>query len=61
MQNDFGTKGGMFDRAGVDISGIQKAVEPTANVLDLARKAGIKVVYLKMAYYQVSGLHRLHN
>jgi ureidoacrylate peracid hydrolase len=50
MQNDFGTKGGMFDRAGVDISGIQKAVEPTANVLDLARKAGIKVVYLKMAY-----------
>jgi ureidoacrylate peracid hydrolase len=50
MQNDFGTKGGMFDRAGIEISGIQKAVEPTANVLDLARKTGIKVVYLKMAY-----------
>jgi hypothetical protein len=24
MQNDFGSKGGMFDRAGIDISGIQK-------------------------------------
>lgn len=50
MQNDFGTKGGMFERAGIDISGIQKAVPPTARVLDVARKAGIKIVYLKMAY-----------
>src|SRR5262245_15547260 len=51
MQNDFGSKGGMFERAGIDISGIQKAVQPTARVLDAARKAGIKVVYLKMAYH----------
>ena len=51
MQNDFGTKGGMFDRAGIDISGIQKAVPPTARVLDSARKSGIKVFYLKMAYH----------
>jgi len=50
MQNDFGCKGGMFERAGIDISGIQKAVPPTARVLDVARAAGIKVVYLKMAY-----------
>jgi ureidoacrylate peracid hydrolase len=50
MQNDFGTKGGMFERAGIDISGIQRAVYPTSNVLDLARKAGIKIEYLKMAY-----------
>jgi len=50
MQNDFGSKGGMFERAGIDISGIQKAVAPTARVLDAARKAGVKVVYLKMAY-----------
>src|SRR5215510_8938742 len=26
MQNDFGAKGGLFDRAGIDISGIQKVV-----------------------------------
>lgn len=50
MQNDFGSKGGMFERAGIDISGIQKAVAPTARALDAARQAGIKVVYLKMAY-----------
>jgi ureidoacrylate peracid hydrolase len=50
MQNDFGSKGGMFERAGIDISGIQKAVPPTARVLDAARTAGVKVVYLKMAY-----------
>lgn len=50
MQNDFGSKGGMFERAGIDISGIQKAVEPTARAIDVARKAGIKVIYLKMAY-----------
>ena len=50
MQNDFGSKGGMFDRAGIDISGIQKAVEPTAKVLAAARKAGVKIIYLKMGY-----------
>lgn len=50
MQNDFGSKGGMFERAGIDISGIQKAVAPTARALDLARRAGIKIVYLKMAF-----------
>lgn len=50
MQNDFGSKGGMFDRAGIDISGIQKAVAPTAKVLTAARKAGVKIVYLKMGY-----------
>jgi ureidoacrylate peracid hydrolase len=50
MQNDFGTKGGMFDRAGIDISKIQGAVAPTAHVLAAGRKANIKIVYLKMAF-----------
>lgn len=50
MQNDFGSKGGMFDRAGIDISNIQKAVNPTASVLTAARQAGIKIVYLKMGF-----------
>ena len=50
MQNDFGSKGGMFERAGIDISGIQKAVPTTARVLESARKSGIKIFYLKMAY-----------
>src|SRR5260221_264756 len=50
MQKDFGSKGGMFDRAGLDISGIQNAVAPTARVLASARSAGMNIVYLKMGY-----------
>ena len=50
MQNDFGTKGGMFDKAGIDISIIEKVVEPIAGVLAAARKKGIKIIYLKMGF-----------
>jgi ureidoacrylate peracid hydrolase len=50
MQNDFGARGGMFDRAGIDISGVQRAVGPTAKVLRTARQAGMSIVYLKMGY-----------
>src|SRR5262249_47283493 len=50
LQNDFGALGGMLDRAGVDISGIRKAVGPTARALAAARRAGIQVVYLKMGF-----------
>jgi ureidoacrylate peracid hydrolase len=50
MQNDFAAKGGLFDRAGVDISGAQKAIGRTARVLAAARRAGIKIIYLKMGF-----------
>jgi len=50
MENDFAAKGGMFDRAGLDISGAQKAIAPTAKVLAAARQAGMKIVYLRMGY-----------
>jgi ureidoacrylate peracid hydrolase len=50
MQNDFGAEAGMFARAGIDIAPIQAVVEPTRRVLAAARRAGITVVYLKMAY-----------
>jgi hypothetical protein len=33
MQNDFGAKGRLLDRSGVDISIVQKAVPPTVRVL----------------------------
>jgi ureidoacrylate peracid hydrolase len=52
MQNDFGSKGGMFDRAGLDISMIQRAVVPTVNVLASARQHGIPIVYLKMGFIE---------
>jgi ureidoacrylate peracid hydrolase len=50
MQNDFVTKGGMLDRLGIDISPIRHAIGPTTNVLAAARQAGIRILYLKMAY-----------
>jgi archaellum component FlaG (FlaF/FlaG flagellin family) len=33
MENDSGSKSGMFDRAGIDISMIQQVVSPTAKVV----------------------------
>jgi ureidoacrylate peracid hydrolase len=50
MQNDFGSKDGMFDRAGFDISIVQRAIPSTAKVLAAARSAGIKIIYLKMGF-----------
>jgi ureidoacrylate peracid hydrolase len=50
MQNDFAAKGGMFDRAGIDISGAQKVIPSTTKILAAAREAGIRVVYLKMGF-----------
>jgi hypothetical protein len=38
----------MFERAGIDISGISEAVTATAPVLHAARAIGIPVVYLKI-------------
>ena len=49
MQNDFGSKGGMFELKGNDISSIRNTIEPTSKVLASARKSGIKVIYLKGA------------
>ena len=50
MQNDFGSPGGMFARAGIDLSSIGRAVEPTVRVIAAARAAGLPIVYLKMAH-----------
>ena len=32
MQNDFGAPGGMFERAGIDLRGIQALIEPISTV-----------------------------
>ena len=50
MQNDFGSPGGMFDRAGVDISGIRQAIDPTKRAIAAARQQGIPIVYVKMGF-----------
>jgi ureidoacrylate peracid hydrolase len=50
MQNDFGSSGGMFDRAGIDIAPITATVAPTARALAAARAAGIPVIFLQMQH-----------
>jgi ureidoacrylate peracid hydrolase len=50
MQNDFGAKGGMFDRAGVDLSVIEQAVAPIVRIIEGARSAGLPVVYVRTAH-----------
>ncbi len=50
MQNDFGSPGGMFERAGIDIAQIRAVVRPITRVVDAAREAGVPIVYLKMGF-----------
>jgi ureidoacrylate peracid hydrolase len=50
MQNDFAAEGGLFDRAGVDISGARAAIPRIQTILASARRAAIPIVYLKMGF-----------
>ena len=50
MQNDFGSEGGMFHRAGIDIAPIKAIVPTLAKVIDAARICGIPVFFIKMQF-----------
>src|SRR5688500_1701515 len=50
MQNDFASDGGMFRRAGIDVTGIRAIVPKIAAVLESARSAGVLVCYLRMGF-----------
>ena len=50
MQNSFVAKGGMFDLAGFDIAGSAPVIEVNRRLIAASRKAGVKVVYLYMAF-----------
>ena len=50
MQNDFASKGGLFDRAGVDITGARTAIPCIQRTLATARQACIPIIYLKMGF-----------
>ena len=50
MQNAFLAKGGVFDLAGVDISQMSKVTGVIKKILEEARSAGLKIVYLQMGY-----------
>src|ERR671931_2659792 len=50
MQNDFGSPGGMFDLAGLDVTGIAAAARRIPPVITAARHAGIPLVYVVMEH-----------
>jgi ureidoacrylate peracid hydrolase len=50
MQNSFASKGGMLDLIGLDISGAKSVIAATKKVIEAARVAKMKVVYLLMSY-----------
>ncbi|MCA2408229.1 isochorismatase family protein [Rhizobium leguminosarum bv. viciae 248] len=50
MQHDFGSRGGMFDLAGLDIAPIERIVQPISLVLDAARTAGLLIVYTRQEH-----------
>jgi ureidoacrylate peracid hydrolase len=50
MQNAFVHKGGLFDLAGMDIAGAQGVVHTIRRILDGARPAGLRVIYLQIGY-----------
>lgn len=50
MQNAFMSKGGYFDLIGMDISAIQKIVEPCRKIIHVAREKGARIIYLQMGY-----------
>jgi ureidoacrylate peracid hydrolase len=47
MQNAYATQGGYVDLAGFDVSGASAAVAQTKKVLEVARAAGILVIYFQ--------------
>jgi ureidoacrylate peracid hydrolase len=50
MQNAFVSKGGMFDTFGWDISAAEGVIENNRKIIDAARRAGSRIVFLKMSY-----------
>jgi ureidoacrylate peracid hydrolase len=50
MENDFASEHGLFDHAGVDISGAKAAIPFIQAALAAARRADIRIIYLKMGF-----------
>ena len=50
MQNAFVHKGGLFGLAGLSTEGARAVIEPSRKIVEAARTAGVKVVFVKMSY-----------
>lgn len=58
MQNDFCAEGGMMDREGLDVGGVQALAERLPSFLEGARSAGVLVVFVRNVY-STAGNHYL--
>ena len=47
MQNAYASPGGYLDLAGFDISGAARVIENTRGVLEVARRAGVQIIYFQ--------------
>ncbi len=47
MQNAYASPGGYLDLAGFDISGVARVIANTRGVLEVARRAGVPVIYFQ--------------
>jgi len=52
MQNAFAHKGGYFDLVGLDITPIQRIIEPCRKIINAAHATGIRIIYLQMGCSQ---------
>lgn len=50
MQNAFTAQGGVFDKAGLDVSPAAQVITVIRRLVEPARRAGVKIVYLQMGY-----------
>ncbi len=50
MQHDFASDGGMFERAGIDLSAIKRIVSPIQQIVASARRADVIVCFLRMGF-----------
>ena len=48
MQNAFVKKGGYFDLAGYDLSGVEGIIAPCREIITAARQKGAKIIYFQM-------------
>jgi len=52
MQNAFVHKGGYFDLVGLEITPIQRVIEPCRKIINAAHATGIRIIYLQMGCSQ---------
>lgn len=45
MQNDFVSRGGMYDAKGANMDEVRKVVEPACRVVEACRNAGVTIIY----------------